>query len=110
MPTTPANIRVTASDPPRVALTSVVVASRNQVSSDLAGETVLLSLADANYYGLQGVGSRIWALLRQPVRVGEICEAIEREYEVPVERCREDVLAFIGDLAAAGLVEVHDDA
>lgn len=110
MPTTPATLRVTASGAPRISPMSVVVASRNQVSSDLAGETVLLSLADAHYYGLQGVGSRIWALLRQPVRVDEISATLAREYDVPAERCLEDALVFIGDLAAAGLVEVRDGA
>jgi len=85
---------------------TIVVASRSQVSSDLAGETVLLSMKTARYYGLADVGARIWSLLREPVSVAVICETIGREYDVAPERCEADVVRFLEDLAAHGLVEV----
>lgn len=85
---------------------TVVVASRHQVSSDLAGETVLLSMKTARYYGLVDVGARIWSLLREPVSVAVICETIAREYDVAPERCETDVVRFLEELEAQGLVEV----
>lgn len=85
---------------------TVVVASRNQVSSDLAGETVLLSMKTARYYGLVDVAARIWSLLREPVSVAVICETIAREYDVAPERCEADVVRFLEELEAQGLVEV----
>ena len=89
-----------------IAADTVVVASRNQVASDLAGETVLLSMTTARYYGLADVGARIWELLREPVRVSAICETIAKEYDVPPDRCQADVVQFLEDLAANGLIEV----
>jgi len=86
----------------------MVVAAKDQVSSDLAGETVLLSMQSAMYYGLDQVGSRIWELVREPIRVSDIRDAIEREYDVDPERCEEDVLGFLRELAAKGLIEVTD--
>lgn len=85
---------------------TVVVASRDQVASDLAGETVLLSMTTARYYGLANVGARIWELLREPVRVSAICDTIAREYDVAPDRCRADVVRFLTELAANGLIEV----
>lgn len=85
---------------------TVVVASRNQVASDLAGETVLLSMTTARYYGLADVGARIWELLREPIRVSAICETISREYDVALDRCRVDVVRFLEDLETNGLIEV----
>ncbi|HYV96631.1 MAG TPA: lasso peptide biosynthesis PqqD family chaperone [Gemmatimonadaceae bacterium] len=86
---------------------SIVVASSDQVSSDLAGETVLLSMQTAHYYGLDGVGSRVWELVKEPVRVSDICAAIASEYDVSADTCQADVIAFLRDLAAKNLVEVR---
>jgi hypothetical protein len=98
------------SDKRDISMASIVVATKDQVSSDLGGETVLLSMQSAMYYGLDEVGTRIWELLGQPIRVSDICDAIEREYDVERERCEADVLALLRDLAAKGLIEVTDGA
>jgi hypothetical protein len=91
---------------PTIVAESVVVASRDQVASDLAGETVLLSMKTARYYGLADVGARIWELVREPVSVSTICATIEREYDVEPVRCKADVVRFLEDLAEHGLIEV----
>jgi len=88
-------------------LASIVRASDHQVSSDLAGETVLLSLQTAKYFGLPGVGSRVWELLRAPVRVSDICAAITSEYDVTAERCEADTVSFLRQLLEKGLIEVQ---
>lgn len=87
---------------------SVVVAASDQISSDLAGEAVILHLGQGMYYGLDEVGARIWQLIQQPCTPAEICGAIVAEYDVAPERCQEDVLALLGELAAAELIEVRD--
>lgn len=86
---------------------TIVVASNDQVSSDLAGETVLLSMKTAHYYGLADVGARIWSLVREPTSVSAICDSIAREYDVSPDRCRADVVRFLQELAQHGLVEVR---
>jgi hypothetical protein len=92
---------------PDITRNTIVVASREQVASDLAGETVLLGLRTARYYGLADVGARIWELLRDPITVSAISETIAREYEVAPERCEADVLRFLEDLAEQELIEVR---
>jgi hypothetical protein len=96
------------SDKRDISTTSIVVATKDQVSSDLGGETVLLSMQSAMYYGLDEVGTRIWELLQAPIRVSEVCDAIEREYDVDRERCETDVLDLLRELGAKGLIEVTD--
>ncbi len=76
-----------SSDYRDISTSSIVVATKDQVSSDLAGETVLLSMQSAMYYGLDQVGSRIWELVREPIRVSDLRDAITREYDVEPERC-----------------------
>jgi hypothetical protein len=86
---------------------TIVVASNDQVSSDLAGETVLLSMKTAHYYGLADVGARIWSMVREPMSVSAICDSIAREYDVSPDRCQADVVRFLQELAQHGLVEVR---
>ena len=89
-----------------ITATSVVVASKDQVSSDLAGETILLSLQTAKYYGLDQVGARVWELMQEPIRVAEICGAIGREYDVDPDQCEQDVIALLRELDAQELIEI----
>jgi hypothetical protein len=81
-----------------------VVASPDQVSADLEGETVLLSMTDGVYYGLDGVGSFAWRQLAQPATLGAICDAIVAAYDVDEPRAWEDLLALMRDLHSHGLI------
>jgi hypothetical protein len=45
------------------------------VTSDLEGE-VVMSIESGNYFGLNPVGSRIWELIEQPVKVAEVVEKL----------------------------------
>ena len=87
---------------------STVVATRDQVSSDLEGEVAILNLKAGVYYGLDDVGARIWTLLQEPKTVSEIRDVILQEYDVEAERCERDLLALLQRLADEGLVEVED--
>jgi coenzyme PQQ synthesis protein D (PqqD) len=87
---------------------SVVVAAKDQVCSDLAGEAVILSLRTGMYYGLNPVGAKIWTLLATPTRVADIRDSIVQQYDIPVERCEGDVLSVLQHLAAHGLIEIDE--
>ena len=85
---------------------AIVVATREQVSSDLAGEVVILNLNRGVYYGLDEVGALVWNLIQEPRPVEAIRDAILEGYEVEPDRCERDLLALLQDMEAAGLVEV----
>jgi hypothetical protein len=86
---------------------SVVVVSRDQVSSDLAGEAVILGLTRGVYYGLDPVGSRIWELIQEPRQVRDVRDIIMQEYDVDPEVAERDLLALLEHLQSEGLVEVR---
>ena len=86
-------------------LESIVVVAADVLSSRLGSEQVMLNLRDGTYYGLGDVGSEIWALLQQPITIGEICDAVVESYEVDAERCRRDVMRLVDDLIRRGLAE-----
>ncbi len=92
-----------------LSLASRVVASPDQVSAALSGESVILGMSDGVYYGLDSVGTRVWELLTEPRTLGEIAATIEAEFDVTAERAAADLLVFANDLAAHGLLSVVPD-
>lgn len=87
-----------------------IVATKEQVSSDLAGEAVILNLKSGVYYGLNAVGSSIWDLIQQPKTVNEIRAALLAEYDVEPDQCDGDLHTILTDLLGAGLIEVEYEA
>ena len=91
-----------------ISLRATVVATKDQVSANLADEGVILHLKDGVYYGLDPVGARIWGLIQQPKLVSEVRDAIVQEYEVESARCEQDLLRLLREMADRGLVVVTE--
>jgi len=85
---------------------SIVVATKEQVSCALGDESAVLNMKNSVYYGLNPVGARIWSLLRQPRSVRELCDVIVNEYEVAREQCERDVLDLLEKMKVEGLIEL----
>ena len=87
---------------------AVIVAASDVLVSDCGDELVLLNLRDGIYYGLDQVGVRIWSLVKQPVTLTAIRDALVSEYDVDSARCERDLKLIVTELAAKGLVEIRE--
>lgn len=76
------------------------------LSCDIDGQTVLMSVEHGMYYGLDLVGSRIWALIETPRRVSEVCDTLVSEFDVSRPACESAVRSYLADLAAHRLVVI----
>ena len=76
------------------------------VLQDVDGESVLLNLDSESYFGLDEVGTRIWAVLTQAPSIQEAYEALLAQYDVPPELLRADMEELIGQLVDNGLLEL----
>jgi hypothetical protein len=74
----------------------------------LLGEAVLLDVRNGTYFGLNGVGTRIWELLAQGQTVGEVLVALSAEFDVEPGTLERDVSSFVRALELRGLVQHHD--
>jgi hypothetical protein len=86
---------------------AAVVRAPGLMSSDLDGETVLMSVERLKYYGLEATADRIWRLIEHPRRASEICATLLAEYAVDRARCEQQVQAFLDELRREGLVQVE---
>ena len=77
-----------------------------QVMSRLVGdETVLLDLSSGIYFGLDGVGKRIWETVEEGRSLEETAMIITSEFEVDEAQAQADVIEFAKDLVERGLLE-----
>lgn len=83
---------------------SIVRQSEGQVSANMNQQAVLMSIEQGNYYGLDDIATRIWALIEQPSAVTAICATLVAEYEVEPAQCEGDVLHFLNYLDEQGLI------
>jgi hypothetical protein len=78
--------------------------SSRQVSCPVGDELAILDLQSGTYFGLDPVGSYVWA--RLPRRVDELVDDVVAEFDVDRETASRDLLALFAELARAGLVDV----
>ena len=74
---------------------------------NLDGEAVLLDLSSETYFGLNGVGTRVWELLESTPLLSDVCRQLQSEYDVERERAEGDLLELATRLIAAGLARAE---
>lgn len=91
-------------------LFSVVVASQHQAATSIGGETVLVAMTPARYFGLDEVGARIWQLVQKPTTVADIRDVLVHEYDVPADRCEQDLIGLLGQMLDNDIIEIRSGA
>ena len=74
------------------------------LSQEFSGEGILLSLASAEYFSLNGVGLVIWRLLRDGADDQTIKETLQREYDAPPEQVCRDLETFLNRMLELKLI------
>ncbi len=72
--------------------------SPDAIDSAVGDETVLLHLKTGTYYGLDPVGTRVWALLKEGRSPADICGTIKDEFDASPEVIEQDVARFLQGL------------
>ena len=78
--------------------------SRDAVESRVGDETVLLHLKSGTYFGLDAMGTRIWALLKEGMMPADICARLENEFDVERAVLEADTRRFLSDLKANAII------
>jgi hypothetical protein len=89
-----------------ISVSSTVVCTNDNLSCELQDEAVLLNLQSGTYFGLNPLGARIWRLIQQPIKVGDVLQELMKEYDVDGVQCEADLLSFLKALQAHSLIKV----
>lgn len=69
------------------------------LAAKVDSEVLMMSVENGLYMGLSDVGARIWELIEAPRDTESLCAELEREFDVAPGVCREEVAAFLDQLA-----------
>lgn len=87
-----------------LSMSSIVVSTDEQISSDVGEEAVLLNIRDGEYYGLNPVAASVWRLLRQPATLEAVRDALLAEYSgVAPAECERAVIDLVAEMIALGV-------
>lgn len=85
---------------------NVVVQNKEIDVSDLNGEKVMMNIDKGEYFSLNSMGSRIWNLIEEPKRIGDIVNTLLEEYDVSEEECKDNVTKFLDVLTYVDLINI----
>lgn len=91
-----------------LSLTTGVLRKPGLIFTDMDGDVVAVNVERGEYYGIGGIGARVWDLLENSVTIERIVDTICDEYEVDEETCRSDMLTFVNELMEYDLIVTAD--
>ena len=81
-----------------------IVRVHDAITAEMGDETVILDNATGVFIQLNRSAGRIWNLLEVPQTVPSLCALLVERYDVSTDICRIEVIAFVQDMAAKGIV------
>jgi hypothetical protein len=91
-----------------ISMDQTVCKDKRTASRILAGEAIVLTPMNSKIYNLNETGSRIWAWLDGGPTVGELTARMQSEFKVDEGRAQADIIAFLEELAARGMVTLGE--
>ena len=94
--------------PINIPFTARVSVPEGVLARNLEGESVVLNLKTEKYFGLDEVGTRMWALLTDAGNIQSAYDSLAAEYDVEPAQLRTDIERLIGELVEHGLLTVSE--
>ena len=90
-----------------ISATALVSIPEDVLFRELDGEAIILNLANALYFGLDPVGTRIWTVLAESSSVSRAIEVLTAEFDVEPVVAAQDVIELVSALRDQGLIVVN---
>ena len=88
---------------------TVVVRSTEPLNASVADSLVLFSIKLEKYFALDAVSAAIWHRLEQPTALKDVCESLQKEFDVDPVVCERDVQQLVSELVSRGLIDIVAD-
>jgi hypothetical protein len=88
---------------------SIVCRTDKILFADIDEEVVMMDIEQGTYYGMDDIASQIWNLIEEPIRVSDLCSALQESYDVSPEDCLRDIVEFLDQLNEQGLLNIQQD-
>lgn len=92
-----------------VSLDDRICCNNRLPTTTINNEVLLTNVERGLLYGLDDIGSAIFAKIATPIRIAELCDQLSAEYRAEPAEVQRDVLNLLEDMAGHGLIEVMRD-
>jgi hypothetical protein len=87
--------------------TDLVVRNPGLLTTEVDGEVIAMSVENGACYGLNAVGSRVWALIEEPRSIDSLCAQLLDEFEVAPDVCKREVVDLVAALRVENMVRIE---
>lgn len=85
-------------------MSRVYAINREVAHREIEGQILILRPDDSFLYTLNGSGKLIWLGIAKKKKLSSIIKSVSKEFGIPDETARLDVLAFVRELEAKGII------
>jgi hypothetical protein len=96
-------------NPIRLSRNTVVQWDPEQITTEIAGEVIAMSIRQGVYVGLDAVASNIWKRLSTPQSIESVCSQLISEFRGDPEVIASDVVELLSELRELGMVTTHKE-
>lgn len=97
-----------AEDDMKIRLTSILVAKKELLCCELGDGAVILDLDSGIYYGLDPVGTYVWAQIQEPKVMTDLIADLRDAYAVDPTQCEQDLRKFLVTMIERNLIELRN--
>ncbi len=88
--------------------TNILTRNMEILSSDMDGETVMMSVENSEYYSLSTVGTKIYDILLKDMSFSELIDVLTKEYNVDRAVCEKDTKEFLEELVNKNIIKIKE--
>ncbi|MES2377134.1 MAG: PqqD family protein [Bacteroidota bacterium] len=91
-------------------ITETSVIQRNEakfLASALGEEIVMMNTDNGDYIGINSVGSDIWNLLTEPMRIDQLIAEVGAMYDVDAEELKTEINTFLQRMLKQDMIVVN---
>lgn len=92
----------------RLSMETMIYQSPGNIISDMAGETVMMSIDNGKYYNLGEIGGYIWKCIETPISINKLILKLINEFDVENNQCQKEVIPFLELLFNEKLIMIED--
>ena len=88
---------------------NLVRKSTKLLMSTVDNEAVILGVDSGKYFGLNEIGTKIWSIIDNPVRVSELIDSLVELYDEDINVISSHTIEFLSTLLEKSLIELIDE-
>jgi hypothetical protein len=85
---------------------TMISRNSNILATVIGSETVMMSIDQGRYYGMNKTGSYIWKTLEHPMSFEDLCAKLLQDFNITEVQCTEDVIPFLEEMSKEKIIEI----